>query len=92
MKTLLFLTMIFLFASCENSPQEDPAKTVINSDFAKEHAAKPKKPNNAFVPENNACICTKEYNPVCGSDKRTYPSPCQAGCAGIKDFTQGPCK
>ena len=27
------------------------------------------------------CLCTDEYDPVCGSDNRFYPSPCAAKCA-----------
>lgn len=81
-KTVFAIGFLFTFIACSRTPMEDPAKTVTN----------PAAASNGIVEENNACICTKEYNPVCGSDKRTYPSPCQAGCSGITDFTKGPCK
>lgn len=50
---------------------------------------KEEKPES-IAPENDMCICTKEYRPVC-ADGQTFGNPCMAGCEGHKNFKEGPC-
>ncbi len=37
------------------------------------------------------CMCTMQYDPVCGCNNKTYSNACTAGCAGVKSFTKGAC-
>ncbi len=38
-----------------------------------------------------ACLCTYEYNPVCGCNEKTYGNACEAECHGIEQYSEGAC-
>ncbi len=40
---------------------------------------------------DNDCVCTLQYDPVCGCNNKTYGNECQANCAGILEFMPGEC-
>ena len=42
--------------------------------------------------ESDDCVCTMQYDPVCGCNDKTYSNACEAECHGITTYTTGPCK
>lgn len=47
--------------------------------------------NNCIGTVKPDCMCTKQYDPVCGCDGKTYGNACEANCAGVRSTTAGEC-
>lgn len=37
------------------------------------------------------CVCTMQYDPVCGCNQKTYSNACMAECHGITKYVKGEC-
>jgi hypothetical protein len=48
--------------------------------------------SNCVEKQNVGFGCTKEYNPVCGCNNKTYANPCIAESVGIMTYSKGACK
>ena len=41
----------------------------------------------AAAKKDEGCNCPAVWDPVCGEDGQTYGNACEAGCAGVSNFT-----
>lgn len=50
------------------------------------------KRNKCVEKSRTDCVCTFQYDPVCGCNNKTYSNACDAECHGISEYTSGECK
>ena len=70
-----FLLLLFLFTAC----QQGPLKPGSGSTESK----------GSFKANPN-CVCADLWDPVCGSDGKTYSNKCYANCR-VKSYKPGEC-
>ena len=106
MKLVLALIMLLSFGACDskkeateadNSSTSQEMNSQDESHEGHDHseAADSEEEDESMggiAEENDMCICTKDFRPVCGKDGNTYPNPCQAGCAKVEVASEGACE
>jgi hypothetical protein len=85
MKILGLLLMLTLYACNDKEPTSNKADR-LNSEATSSNNS-----SNSIAEENDACICTKDWRPVCGDNGVTYPNACQAECEKVKNYSEGAC-
>ena len=91
---LLFLLATLWIAGCTPKAVEQqagaPSEDTLQTD-AKPLLERSDEPSQCMGEPISDMMCTQQYDPVCGCNKRTYSNACTAKVAGVQRWTKGPC-